>query len=232
MKGTAIAILIDSSKVLDLLGDNGERWAQGTWGNEQSTCLHGAIRRCHPQPGDAYLVEQVARRQGWGTTWNDDNNTTFADVKARILDGLDVSDADLADTFGPQWEQIVAFTRRAAVLTHDEGQRLVAARDSAGHAAQGIALNTAECAAEYAAEYAGRLDAWYAAWDAVRNAADWDATRYVPRYIARGATRALVVRDLIGQHDFTQAHYDTLTRSWRTVIGPAHPDDRITVDTH
>jgi hypothetical protein len=36
---------------------------------------------------------------------------------------------------------------------------------------------------------------------------------------------ALAVRDLIGEHGFTQAHYDTLTGPWRTVIGPVHPDD-------
>jgi hypothetical protein len=229
MKGTAMAILIDSSKVLDLLGNNGERWAQGTWGNEQSTCLHGAIRRCHPQPGDAYLVEQVARRQGWGTTWNDDDNTTFADVKARILDGLDVSDADLADTFGPQWEQIVALTRRAAVLTQDEAQRLVAARDSAGHALQKIALNTAEYAdrgvaregAHVAAREAAQVATEVADWRHARGAA-WNAARCA----AWNAARALVVRDLIGQHGFTPEHYDTLIRPWVTVIGPVHPDDR------
>ena len=32
--------------------------------------------------------------------------------------------------------------------------------------------------------------------------------------------RALVVRDLI-----TTDQYDTLTRTWREVIGPIHPDD-------
>lgn len=53
---------------------------------------------------------------------------------------------------------------------------------------------------------------WGEAWDAA-----WDA--------AWGATRVLVVRDLIGTHGFTQDHYDTLTRPWRTVIGPVHPDD-------
>ena len=41
------------------------------------------------------------------------------------------------------------------------------------------------------------------AWDAVRDAAG-----------------ALVVRDLIATD-----HYDILTRPWREVIGPIHPDD-------
>ena len=37
---------------------------------------------------------------------------------------------------------------------------------------------------------------------------------------AGDAARALVVRDLI-----TTDQYDTLTRTWREVIGPIHPDD-------
>ena len=65
-------------------------------------------------------------------------------------------------------------------------------------------------------ERAGALTSQDAAWDAAGDAA-WAA--------AGAAAWALVVRDLIGQHGFTQAHYDTLTRPWRTVIGPAHPDD-------
>jgi len=42
---------------------------------------------------------------------------------------------------------------------------------------------------------------------------------------AENVARALVIRDLIGQHGFTQEHYDELTRQWRNVIGPLHPDD-------
>ena len=51
------------------------------------------------------------------------------------------------------------------------------------------------------------------------------AASVAARVAARDAARALVVRDLIGQHGLTQAHYDTLTLPWRTVIGPIHPDD-------
>lgn len=58
--------------------------------------------------------------------------------------------------------------------------------------------------------------AWCAAWCAARGAA---------QYAAWDAAWALVVRDLIGRHGFTQAHYDTLTGPWRKVVGPVHPDD-------
>ena len=69
-------------------------------------------------------------------------------------------------------------------------------------------LGAARYAARDAARYAARYAAWYAARDAARDAA-----------------RGLVVRDIIGQHGFTQAHYDVLTGPWRKVIGPIHPDD-------
>ena len=75
-------------------------------------------------------------------------------------------------------------------------------------------------ATEDATRFATRAATWDATWDATGGEA-WDAA-----WDATGdATRALVVRDLIGTHGFTQDHYDTLTRPWRTVIGPVHPDD-------
>ena len=72
-------------------------------------------------------------------------------------------------------------------------------------------LTSAEAKALDAARAAARDAAWDAAWAAARDA-------------ARDAARALVVRDQVGD-TFTQAHYDTLTRPWATVIGPVHPDD-------
>ena len=189
-----MTITINPDELLEVLGTEGEHWTKGTYGDGDNVCLHGAIRRCQPHPGDAHLIEQVAIRKGWGPSWNDDNDTKWTDVKALVLAGVEITDADLADTFGPQWEAIVALVRRTAVLTVDEAQQLAAAWDAARDAA----------------------------WDAARVAA-WDAARVA----ARDAARALVVRDLIGQHGFTQEHYDTLTGPWRKVIGPVHPDDAV-----
>ncbi len=188
-------ITIPEADLVAILGDRGEHWVQGRWEDGVSVCLHGAIRRCQPIPGDAYLIEQVARRQGWGTGWNDASSTSWPMVRERLAH-IEVTDADLVDTFGPQWVAIVALVRRTAVLTADEAQRLAAARAAARDAA------------------------WAAAWAAARDAA-WAAARDA----AWAAARALAARDLIGEHGFTQAHYDTLTGPWRTVIGPVHPDD-------
>ena len=111
------------------------------------------------------------------------------------------------EAFGPQGASVVALVERAGRLTEDEGEQLSAAGDAAGDAAW--------YAAGDAAWYAARYAAWYAA---------RDAARYAAWYAARDAARGFVCRDLIGGI-FTQAHYDTLTIPWRTVIGPVHPDD-------
>jgi len=68
-----------------------------------------------------------------------------------------------------------------------------------------------------AARAAARDAARDAAWDAARAAA-WDA--------ARAAAGALVVRGLIKPGaSWDRSAYDALTKPWRTVIGPIHPDD-------
>jgi len=206
-----MTIKIPEADLLELLGENGEHWMQGEWGDDTAMCLHGAIRRCQPQPGDAFLIEQVAARQGWGTGWNDAHDTDWNMIRQRLAH-VEVTDADLADTFGPQWEHVVALVRRAAVLTADEVQQLVAACVAAWDAAR--------VAARLAAQNAAWDAAQDAAWDAARNAA-WDAARVA----AQDAARALVVRDLIGQHGFTQEHYDLLTDPWVSVVGSVHPDD-------
>ena len=128
------------------------------------------------------------------------------------------------EALGPQGVHVVAVLERACHLTLDEVRALaparaaawLAARDAARDAALGGALGGALAAA------------WDAAWDAALVAA-WSydelgaalaAARDATRDAARDAAGALVVRDIL-----TTDHYDTLTRAWRTVIGPIHPDD-------
>ena len=208
-----MTIKINEADLLALLGDNGEHWVKGQWGNDTSMCLHGAIRRCQPIPGDAFLIEQVASLKGWGTDWNDNGGTSWSDIRARLAH-VEVSDEDLAETFGPQWEHVVALVRRAAVLTEDEAKALAAAR------VDWNAWDAARDASWGAIRDAARDASWNASWNAVRG-----AVRGAARDAAWGAALTLVVRDLIGQHGFTQEHYDALTGPWRTVIGPIHPDD-------
>ncbi len=205
MSTTIIHIPVE--QVLDRLG-HGNLWTRG-WGtpddSTQPTCLHGAIRFCAPVPGDAQLIEQVGARFGFGTFAND-QAADFAAVESLIRAHADISDDMLADTFGPQWQPIVVLVRRAAILTSAEAKALDAARTAALDAALDAARDAARAAA----------------WAAARAA--WDAARAAARDAALDAARALVARDQVGD-TFTQAHYDTLTRPWATVIGPVHPDD-------
>jgi hypothetical protein len=218
---TTTIITIPVEAVIDRL-DHGKLWSKG-WGDWQQsgaeTCLHGAIRYCQPVKGDAYLIEQVGARFGFGTRANDDAGG-WSDVETLVRSHADITDDMLAVTFGPQWELIVALVRRAAILTSDDATRL----DAAWHAARAPTWDATRAAARAAARAATWAAAWAAAWDAAWDAARapaWDATRAA----TRAAALALVTRDLIGQHRYTQQHYDTLTRPWAAVIGPVHPDD-------
>ena len=139
------------------------------------------------------------------------------------------------EVFGPQGVHVVALLERARHLTPDEASALGPVRDDAMDDAMDDARRTAWGAAWGASWGAvrgtAREAAWDAAGDAVRDAvrdaareaawgAAWAAAWAAVWDAVRGAARALVVRDLIATED-----YNTLTRAWREVIGPIHPDD-------
>lgn len=137
-----------------------------------------------------------------------------------------VEEVDPSIRFGPQGPHVAALIARAREITGDEVEKFNAARDAARESARESARDAASKAAGVAP---GRESAWIAAsesaWVAASKAARVTASDAVWGAVW-DAARALVVRDLIGQHGFTQAHYDTFTLPWRTVIGPIHPDDR------
>lgn len=225
-------IRIDAESLFRLLGDHGEHWIRGEYADNGKFSLYGAIRLCQPVLGDAYLIEQVDSHQGWGTTWEDVYTTTWQDIEARVRGGIEISDEDLRATFGAQWEAIVELVRRAAVLTAEEVRRLVAA--------WGTCWATSWAAAWDAVTLSPPMyDTWMlarsATSEATRAAArvherasapdHFDADWSLATEAAKDAAAALVVRSLIGQHQFTQEHYDTLSRPWRTVISRIHPED-------
>ena len=120
------------------------------------------------------------------------------------------------EVFGPQGAHVAALLERARHLTPDEASELDNAR-----AAEPVDALDAASDAELGAARGARGAAWDAARGAARDAAwgvwgAWGAARAA----ALDAAGALVVRDLIPAED-----YDTLTRTWREVIGPIHPED-------
>lgn len=167
-------------------------------------CAHGAVLACDPQPGDQYILSAVLRQRGLTEAFNDEEDTAHADIAQRYA--AEVTDAELAATFGPQWAELVALIRRVATM---------APRDAPWDATRAAA----RAAAWNAARAAGRATARNAVWDAV-----WDAAVWEPPWDAAWGAVALVGRDLIGD-TFTQAHYDLLTGPLTSVIGPIHPDD-------
>jgi len=190
-------------------------WTQGVQRDGDRMCLVGGLESCGLAPGEWLIARAVARHRGHGEGWNDAIGRTEADVVGWLRSADPITPGELAVVFGPQWEPVCALVLRAARLTTSEAKSMRTAWDAAWDAAWAAAWDAARAAAWDAAWDAATEAAWDAAWDAARAA--WDA--------AWDAARALVVRDLIGQHGFTQAHYDTLTGPWRQVIGPAHPDD-------
>ena len=213
----------NAARVLDARG-----WTQGTLeALDGRVCAEGAALRACTIPGDGHLLRQVMLSH-WqvGASFNDAPGRTATEVRAAL--DRDVTEDDLAATFGPQWRAVVTLVRRAAALAPAEATALRAAWVAAWDAAMVAAWDAARVAAWDAAMGAARDAARAAAWDAARVAA-WDAARVTAwdaaMGAARDAARALVVRDLIGQHGFTADHYRTLTRPWAQVIGPVHPDD-------
>ena len=187
-------------------------WTQGTERDATGrVCLTGALKYCNPQPGDWLIAREVFRTKGRGEGWNDAESRTRREVLDLLL-STEITDVELALTFGPSWETVVALVRTAATITTQQVLDLGAARASARGAARGAAWGAARDAAWDAA----RASARDAAWGAARDAA-WGA--------ARDAAWGAVTRDLIGQHGYTPEHYDTLTRPWREAVGRLHPDD-------
>lgn len=122
----------------------------------------------------------------------------------------------VASDFGPQMDLVIDLIQRARKLTSDECNRLGAARDAARNATRG--------ATRGAASGAARDATWGATWGAALGAT-WGATLDATRDATLDAAWGVLVRDLIGQHGFTQDHYDLLTGPWRRTIGRIHPDD-------
>ena len=125
----------------------------------------------------------------------------------RSLRVLREVDAHLA--LGPQGVEVATLIERVRRMSPRE-------MDAVRLAVTLAAWDAAGAAGRYAAILAARLAAWDAAWDGV-----WDGVPYGVWY----AAGALVVRDLIGQHGFTRAHYDALTISLRKAGITVHPDD-------
>ena len=118
-------------------------WIQGTEQRGEAVCAHGAVMTCQGlRPGDQWIIRAVMRAKGVTESWNDTNGRTKQEVYAH-MSLIEVTDQDLADTFGPSWRLVVAVIRRSAVLTADEAKDMAAAWDAAWDAAGAAAWDAA-----------------------------------------------------------------------------------------
>lgn len=209
-----IVIETPRNDVINLLEKDG--WVKGVWNSPgQSHCLHGAIRVCCPVPGDAFLIERVAYRRGRGTSWNDEDDRTFEDVRSSLSDEpiWDITDADLEETFGPNWARVAEIVRQAAVMTEDQAKELAAARRSV----EDVAWAAARSATWVAARGVARGEAWSDASCAVGDAVGEDGEDGMWE-AATSAAKVAVVGDLVGQLGLTEEHIGTLFGPWKQVF--------------
>jgi hypothetical protein len=171
-----------------------------------------------------------------------------------VLHATGMTDADFAQLLGPQWKPLLSLVNRMDLLSASDIAALVAYRDATWNSpatagqlpAMREAATTTWCKNRgvgwdvFDPEWGGNWTPPYAiggfaARIAVSHTANSksggpgdvvkasDALRNSAMYAAWG----LLVRDLIDTGQFTHSHYDTLTASWRNVIGPVHSDDPI-----
>lgn len=177
-------------------------------------------------------VEQVLDRLGHGNLWTRGWGTPDDSTQPTCLHGAIrfcapvPGDAQLIEQVGARFgfgtfanDQAADFAAvESLIRAHaDISDDMLA--DTFGPQWQPIVVLVRRAAILTSAEAKALDAAWAAALDAAL-----DAARAAARAAAWDAARALVVRDQVGD-TFTQAHYDTLTRPWATVIGPVHPDD-------
>ena len=114
-------------------------WIQGEMRNGDAVCAHGAVQTCQGlRPGDEHIIRAVMRTKGVTEGWNDESGRTKEEVLDRMA-FIEVTDADLEETFGPAWRMVIAVIRRSAILTAAEAKDLDAAWDAARGAARDAA---------------------------------------------------------------------------------------------
>jgi hypothetical protein len=217
---------IPADDLLAHLGEGGENWIKGQYNDEYgSMCLHGAIRMCDLKPGDAYVIEEVANRQGWGPSWNDAMRTTWGDIVARIVPGITITDDMLADTFGPNWATILEYVRSIATVTRQQAHD-AADLDDGRYDVSSRLLDEWSCEQVHSllAAHPDMLMDWVsAAANVVHHIADGTFERSLNIAFAQIA-KVLACRHLILKDGYS-AWYLNVTAQARDLFGPLHPDD-------
>lgn len=183
------------------------------------TTVAGALEAMASARWQCAVVVELYRRQVRRGSLDqvEDRFCRSNEERADALAQVDTDDAALAEVFGPQWAEIM----RLAIAGSCRFDRLRDAPEVAGARWwTSPQWSAALDAAGRAAIDGGRRHQYFAAFHMAHYVGQG-----VARIAAQDAARALVVRDLIGRHGFTGAHYDYLSGPWRRHVGALHPAD-------
>ncbi len=194
--------------------------------------LTGGLRLAATQPGDHMIAQTVFTARGQHEWWNDERDRTKKQVLA-ALRSTDITEAVLADVFGPRWEAVMTVVRTAQSFTTNQLLTLIvksrnkfrsdsahrvavlAAHQSGRDTTIGRALNVGDDAAHEAVHRAVS-DSMFTSSPAIRDGSDLIA---IPIRV-RDAMAAATVGDLVGRYGYAQAHHNVLTGAWNTVTNP------------
>jgi len=216
-------------QLLTHLGEEGEYWIKHQYNDgSRHMCLHGAIRMCDLQPGDTYVIEQVAEDQGWGPSWNDDSHTDWSDVERFINEGIQITDADIEEVFGPNWQTILQLVRNIANATRQQAYAAAIIVDDGRY--EDVEWLLEEWRHDHLYNMCRfhnlpLLNWVHAAGEAVRNAASVSLLGNYHIQKALGQIAEVVAcRHLILKDGYT-LWYKNVTAQARDLFGPLHPDD-------
>lgn len=199
-------------------------WVQGQTEDEHGRVdIMGALQAGAATPGDWAIAATVYRSLDHGEVWNDAPRRQESEVHEWLTDHP-ISDTDLHQTFGDQWEALVAFIRKAAALTPAETASIRGhvMEEHAVHRRK-VLLARRACIEALPTDH-GMYSAGLAANDVAPDAGSIPARAALAAALHRTAL-ALSASHLITPTGFTTDDFHTLTGPWQAAVGRLTPVD-------
>lgn len=201
-------------------------WARGEYRDEVTgtRCIQALINDCPGtvRPGDNHIVGSVMHVDGFSWTWNDKLGLQEGETTVRkLLWETIIDDAVLHATFGPQWPEIIALIRRAALLTDEKASRMPGENYR-------VTANARACAAYREWLGAGDEDDWgFSTLPGSQAVHSIQALSSRPMDhpslgAAREAAVGIATRHLVGTGDYAEKDHRYLMVRWEKLL-KAHP---------
>ena len=198
---------------------------RGDYTPETRLSVLDVLVHCAPVRGDAFVAFQLLSRRELPGSYL--LHVDVVDDALSALDTFAVTENECEQSFGPNWQDVVRHAVEAAALLHGDFGALTRTTSVVDSRRR---LGAWACARDAAWE-AGRIKSWYRAQDAAweRHFMDEATVREDEQLCAdiatavRDAAAAHAVSDLVGRHDFTSAHFETLLAPGRTAAAHLLP---------